>query len=59
MNPNTLEAESDETPRASVRGNHATLTDIVARLRQGRFQNEQSTSQGIVLRLLQAKIALS
>lgn len=30
-----------------------TLTDIVARLRQGRFSNEQSVSQGIVLRLLQ------
>ncbi len=31
----------------------ATLTDIVNRLRQGRFPNEQSISQGIVLRLLQ------
>jgi hypothetical protein len=30
-----------------------TLTDIVARLRQGRFPNEQSISQGIVLRVLQ------
>jgi|GEM_PF-1625665 len=30
-----------------------TLTDIVARLRQGRFSNEQSISQGIVLRVLQ------
>lgn len=30
-----------------------TLTDIVARLRQGRFPNEQAISQGIVLRLLQ------
>jgi predicted type IV restriction endonuclease len=30
-----------------------TLTDIVTRLRQGRFQNEQAISQGIVLRLLQ------
>lgn len=31
----------------------ATLADIVARLRQGRFPNEQAISQGIVLRLLQ------
>jgi hypothetical protein len=31
----------------------ATLTDIVARLRQGRYPNEQSVSQGIVLRVLQ------
>lgn len=31
----------------------ATLTDITARLRQGRFPNEQAISQGIVLRLLQ------
>jgi predicted type IV restriction endonuclease len=31
----------------------ATLTDIAARLRQGRFPNEQAMSQGIVLRLLQ------
>jgi predicted type IV restriction endonuclease len=31
----------------------ATLEDIVARLRQGRFPNEQAVSQGIVLRLLQ------
>lgn len=30
-----------------------TLTDIAARLRQGRFANEQSISQGIVLRVLQ------
>jgi predicted type IV restriction endonuclease len=30
-----------------------TLTDIAARLRQGRFSNEQAISQGIVLRLLQ------
>ncbi len=29
-----------------------TLTDIVARLRQGRFPNEQAISQGIVLRVL-------
>jgi len=29
------------------------LSDIIARLRQGRFSNEQSISQGIVLRLLQ------
>lgn len=26
-----------------------TLTDIITRLRQGRFQNEQAVSQGIVL----------
>jgi predicted type IV restriction endonuclease len=32
----------------------ATLTDISARLRQGRFPNEQAISQGIVLRVLQA-----
>jgi len=31
----------------------ATLIDITARLRQGRFANEQSISQGIVLRVLQ------
>jgi hypothetical protein len=31
----------------------ATLADIVARLRQGKFPNEQAISQGIVLRLLQ------
>jgi predicted type IV restriction endonuclease len=31
----------------------ATLTDILARLRQGRFPNEQAISQGIVLRVLQ------
>jgi predicted type IV restriction endonuclease len=31
----------------------STLSDIVARLRQGRYPNEQSISQGIVLRLLQ------
>ena len=37
MNANTLEA---------------TVSDIVARLRQGRYPNEQSISQGIVLRLL-------
>lgn len=30
-----------------------TLTDITNRLRQGRFPNEQSISQGIVLRVLQ------
>ncbi|HUJ11495.1 MAG TPA: type I restriction enzyme HsdR N-terminal domain-containing protein [Verrucomicrobiae bacterium] len=30
-----------------------TVSDIVARLRQGRYPNEQSISQGIVLRLLQ------
>ena len=30
-----------------------TLTDIIARLRQGRFPNEQAISQGIVLRVLQ------
>jgi predicted type IV restriction endonuclease len=29
-----------------------TLADIIARLRQGRFPNEQAISQGIVLRLL-------
>jgi predicted type IV restriction endonuclease len=29
------------------------LTDIITRLRQGRFANEQAISQGIVLRLLQ------
>ena len=29
-----------------------TLTDITARLRQGKFPNEQAVSQGIVLRLL-------
>ena len=38
MNANTLEA---------------TVSDIVVRLRQGRYPNEQSISQGIVLRLLQ------
>ena len=31
----------------------ATLTDITARLRQGKFPNEQAVSQGIVLRVLQ------
>ncbi|HNT14801.1 MAG TPA: hypothetical protein PKO21_08070 [Verrucomicrobiota bacterium] len=31
----------------------STLTDIVNRLRQGRFPNEQAISQGIVLRVLQ------
>ena len=31
----------------------ATVADIVSRLRQGRYTNEQSISQGIVLRLLQ------
>src|ERR1035437_10009368 len=30
-----------------------TLADITARLRQGRFPNEQAVSQGIVLRVLQ------
>lgn len=30
-----------------------TPTDIIARLRQGRFSNEQAISQGIVLRVLQ------
>ena len=30
-----------------------TVSDIIARLRQGRYPNEQSISQGIVLRLLQ------
>lgn len=30
-----------------------TITDITSRLQQGRFPNEQSISQGIVLRLLQ------
>jgi predicted type IV restriction endonuclease len=30
-----------------------TLADIVARLRQGRFPNEQAISQGVVLRVLQ------
>lgn len=30
-----------------------TITDIISKLRQGRFSNEQSISQGIVLRLLQ------
>jgi len=29
-----------------------TLIDIIARLRQGRFQNEQAVSQGIVLPIL-------
>jgi hypothetical protein len=32
-----------------------TLTDIIARLRQGRFPNEQAVSQGIVLRALQQR----
>jgi predicted type IV restriction endonuclease len=31
----------------------STLTDIIARLRQGRFPNEQAISEGIVLRVLQ------
>src|SRR5215469_4895437 len=31
----------------------STLEDIIRRLRQGLFPNEQSISQGIVLRLLQ------
>jgi hypothetical protein len=31
-----------------------TLSDITARLRQGRFPNEQAISQGVVLRVLQA-----
>jgi len=31
----------------------ATLADITARLRQGRFPNEQAVSQGVVLRVLQ------
>ena len=30
-----------------------TLIDITAKLRQGKFPNEQSISQGIVLRVLQ------
>ena len=30
-----------------------TLADIIVRLRQGRFPNEQAISQGIVLRVLQ------
>ena len=30
-----------------------TLADIIARLRQGRFPNEQAVSQGIVLRVPQ------
>jgi predicted type IV restriction endonuclease len=30
-----------------------TITDIIARLRQGRFPNEQALSQGIILRVLQ------
>jgi hypothetical protein len=30
-----------------------TPADIIARLRQGRFSNEQAVSQGIVLRVLQ------
>ena len=30
-----------------------TLADIIVRLRQGRFANEQAVSQGIVLRVLQ------
>ncbi|MCG3149143.1 MAG: hypothetical protein PCFJNLEI_02602 [Verrucomicrobiae bacterium] len=30
----------------------STLNDIIARLRQGRFQNEQAVSQGIVLPIL-------
>ena len=32
----------------------ATLSDIVNRLRQGRFPNEQAVSQGIILRILQS-----
>jgi hypothetical protein len=32
---------------------HHTIEDITTKLRQGRFPNEQSISQGIVLRLLQ------
>ncbi len=51
--PMPLEAESDETPRCCVRGNCTTLTAIIARLRQGKFPNEQAISQGIVLRVLQ------
>jgi predicted type IV restriction endonuclease len=31
----------------------STITDIIARLRQGRFPNEQAISQGIALRVLQ------
>jgi hypothetical protein len=31
----------------------STLADIISRLRQGRFANEQAISQGIVLRILQ------
>ncbi len=49
----SLAAESYETPRCGVRGNCTILTDIIARLRQGRFPNEQAISQGIVLRVLQ------
>ena len=30
----------------------ATRTDIISRLRQGRFQNEQAVSQGIILPIL-------
>lgn len=32
----------------------ATLTDVITKLKQGKFANEQAISQGIVLRILQA-----
>ena len=41
------------TPEQRAKSLEATLADIGARLRQGRFPNEQAISQGIVLRVLQ------
>lgn len=47
---NLLLDTKNEEPNMSL---ETTLTDIIARLRQGKFANEQSISQGIVLRVLQ------
>jgi hypothetical protein len=43
----------DRTEEIAENGMKVKLADIIARLRQGRFQNEQAVSQGIVLRVLQ------
>jgi hypothetical protein len=42
----------DRTEEIAENGMKVKLADIIARLRQGRFQNEQAVSQGIVLPIL-------
>ena len=50
---NEKDTPEQRIARLDLMALETTLTDIKARLRQGRFSNQQAISQGIVLRLLQ------